>query len=639
MSRLRDWRLMILLIVDAILVNLSYIAAFYFKFINEIPETHIRNYISSSFFITIIYILSLFIFKLYKSLWTHAGIDEFLLCTGGCITGSVLSMLYGITISPGIPQNVSILGGILSFILIVGFRISFRVYRRSAFWFNKHNKENYKKVIIIGAGSAGTITINEMKKHPEMQYMPVGLIDDNKYKIGKTISGIKILGDRTKIKEIVKGKKVEEIIIAIPSLKEESKAELVKICKETGCKTKILPGIYDLINGNVTLHQIRDVNAEDLLCREPIILDYEEIWHYLEGKTILVTGGGGSIGSELCRQISRFNPKALLVLDIYENGAYDLYNELNLKFSKLNIKVLIASVTDRKILEKIFYEYKPEVVFHAAAHKHVPLMEDNPAQAIKNNVFGTLNVVECADKYCVKKFVMISTDKAVNPTNIMGASKRICEMIIQGMEKQSETEFVAVRFGNVLGSSGSVVPLFKRQIACGGPVTVTSEHITRYFMTIPEAAQLVLQASALAHGGEIFVLDMGNPVKIYDLACDLIKLSGLAPHKDIEVRITGLRPGEKLYEELLMAEEGLNKTKHKKIFIGKPISTDLNVLKRSFDELKFIIEVGNREELIRKIKEIVPTYRRINGFSDQECDEANIALIGEGLLVNSASAV
>jgi FlaA1/EpsC-like NDP-sugar epimerase len=609
MKRLRNWKVIPLITVDMVLVNLCYISAMYFRFSYNIPNTYINSYVESALVITFIYIICFYLFKLYKSLWTYASIDEFILSAGACIAASAFSIIYMMIKGNMLPFDVDVLAGIFSVLFICGFRMSFRICRTIKLHIKALNKSGFKKVLIIGAGSAGVTTINEMKSHPEMKYYPVALIDDNKNKIGTRVCGIKVFGNRTAISRIVQEKKVEEIIITIPTLSGEAKKEIIKICNETGCKVKSLPGVYELINEKVTLQHIRDVNVEDLLGREPITLDCQEISEYIMGKAVMVTGGGGSIGSELCRQISKFGPKELLILDFYENNAYDLQNELKYKYPRLNMKVLIASIRDKKRLEKIFYEFNPEVVFHAAAHKHVPLMEDNPSEAIKNNVFGTLNLAECADKYGTKRFVMISTDKAVNPTNVMGASKRICEMIIQAMDKNSRTEFVAVRFGNVLGSNGSVIPLFKRQVANGGPVTVTDENITRYFMTIPEAAQLVLQAGAYAKGGEIFVLDMGKPIKIYDLACDLIRLSGFEPHSDIKIEITGLRPGEKLYEEILMAEEGLEKTRHNKIFIGKPTFSDINMLRAKLDEMRSVIEMGSKEDLIYKIAEIVPTYK------------------------------
>ena len=449
-----------------------------------------------------------------------------------------------------------------------------------------------------------------MKNNKSSEYIPIALIDDNKYKVGKTILGIKVEGTRKDIVKVCKEKEIENIIFAAPSMNEDDKKEILDICKKTDCKVQMIPSIYSVIDGKVSLSQIKDVEIEDLLGRDPIELEMKGISRYIKDKTVLVTGGGGSIGSELCRQISKFNPHRLIIFDIYENNAYDIQNELKYKYPNLNLLVLIGSVRDKKRLEQVFNTYNPNIVFLAAAHKHVPLMEDSPMEAIKNNVFGTFNVVQCADKYNSERFVLISTDKAVNPTNVMGATKRICEMIIQSYDKISKTKFVAVRFGNVLGSNGSVIPLFKKQILRGGPVTVTDKNIIRYFMTIPEASQLVLQAGAFSNGGEIFVLDMGEPVKIYDLAYDLIKLSGYEPNKDIKIEITGLRPGEKLYEELLMSEEGLINTKHKKIFIGQPTFTDINILKEKLEDLRSIIEKDDIDELISKIEEIVPTYKK-----------------------------
>lgn len=626
MNILKRYKNLILMIIDIALINLAYLSAFFFRFIDGQDVGYLQNYIHNIAFITIIYIGVFFIFKFYKSLWIYASIDEFMLLICGCIIANVLSIVLGNIFNVDLPYGLSIVSGMIATIYILGFRISFRVYRRMVINFKNINKIGFKRVMIIGAGSAGTMIVNEIKRRPEMKLEPVALIDDSKYKQGTFVSGVKVFGGSKDIERIAKLRAVEEIIIAIPSLKSEDKKELIDIVKRTGCKMKIIPGVYELIQGKVISSQIREVQVEDLLGRDPVVLDNEGISDYITGKTVLVTGGGGSIGSELCRQISKYAPKRLMILDIYENNAYDLQNELKVKFPKLDLKIIIASVRDRKRVEKIFEEFKPEVVFHAAAHKHVPLMEDNPSEAIKNNVFGTLNVAECADRAGVKRLVLISTDKAVNPTNIMGASKRMCEMIIQAINKQSKTEFVAVRFGNVLGSNGSVIPLFKKQIASGGPVTLTNKNITRYFMTIPEASQLVLQAGAYAKGGEIFVLDMGKAVRIYDLACDLIRLSGFEPHKDIKIEVTGLRPGEKLFEELLMAEEGLGSTKHEKIFVGSPTFTDMNMLKKGFDEFRFIIENGDKEDLIRKVEELVPTYKRTpNDIVSNEDEEETAA--------------
>jgi FlaA1/EpsC-like NDP-sugar epimerase len=607
---IRKWRVPLLIFIDAVLINMAYIAALYYRFYYSVPKQYLNNYKSNFGIILLVYAVVFIVFGIYKSLWIYAGTDEFIVAIGGSAAAGVMAHMLTTMMGRALPFSVSTLATIFSTILICGFRITFRIYRRGIRLSLRKHKHEEKRVMIIGAGSAAALILKEMRLHKEIKYNPVALIDDSLFKLGTTLYGVKVYGNRRKIEEVAKAKDVDTIIIAIPSLCSESKKELIEICQRTQCKIKIVPGVYELIDERYLLSKIRDVEVEDLLGREAIKLDMEGISEYLEDKTILVTGGGGSIGSELCRQIVRFSPKQLLILDIYENNAYDLQNELRFNYPDLNMKVLIASVRDKKRMESIFKIFKPEVVFHAAAHKHVPLMEDNPSEAIKNNVFGTLNLSECADKYGTQRFVMISTDKAVNPTNIMGATKRMCEMIVQAMDKISNTEFVAVRFGNVLGSNGSVIPLFKKQIAKGGPVTLTHKEITRFFMTIPEASQLVLQAGAYAKGGEIFVLDMGKPVKIYDLACDLIKLSGFEPERDIKIEVTGLRPGEKLYEELLMSEEGLGETRHEKIFVGRPMAWDIEELKGKFEGLRFLIDSENREEIIGMIQEIVPTYRR-----------------------------
>ncbi|GKU31636.1 nucleoside-diphosphate sugar epimerase [Clostridium folliculivorans] len=608
MKYLKHHRGPLLALIDIMLINFSYIIALYFRFSFSIPKEYWSNYKLSIGFIIFIYMISLFAFGIYKSLWTYAGTDEFLLAVASCFAAGTVSIIFTKTVNLSLPFSVEILSSILATMLVCGFRIMFRIYRRILIIVGKIERNNMKRVMIVGAGSAGAMIIREMKSHNEMNYEPIVIVDDSSFKIGTSISGIKILGNRNSIERFVVEKEIDVILIAIPSLDRENKKQIIDICKKTGAKIKIVPGVYELIGETYLLNKIRDVDVEDLLGRDPIKLDMDGISDYLEDKVVLVTGGGGSIGSELCRQIVRFNPKQLLILDIYENNAYDLQNELKFKYPDLNLEVIIASVRDKRRLENIFKEFRPEVIFHAAAHKHVPLMEHNPSEAVKNNVFGTLNLAECANKFNVKRFVMISTDKAVNPTNIMGATKRMCEMIIQAMDKISETEFVAVRFGNVLGSNGSVIPLFKKQIAQGGPITLTHKDITRFFMTIPEASQLVLQAGAYANGGEIFVLDMGKPVKIYDLAVDLIKLSGLEPNVDIEIKVTGLRPGEKLYEELLMDEEGLDNTSHEKIFVGRPMADNIEELKRKLSELRFILEKEGKEEIFYKVMEIVPTY-------------------------------
>ncbi|MBU3073194.1 polysaccharide biosynthesis protein [Clostridium estertheticum] len=611
MKVLGKWKKPILMLSDAVLINLAYILAFFFIYNYKNFRFYSSSYKEIALIVTVIYITCFYIFKLYESLWKYASIDEFMLVIGACLTSNIVMIAFVRIIGHPFAYGVSIIACAFSIIFIVGLRMSFRVYGRFESMVNCNaSKIVQSRVMIIGAGSAAAMVIKEMKSSSQSKYMPIAVIDDEVYKKGNNIAGVKVLGNRKDIPKIVIEKNIETILIAIPTIEDEDKEEILEICKKTNCKIEIIPGMYEIINGKVSLNQIRKVEIEDLLGRKAVKLDMQGITSYITNKTVLVTGGGGSIGSELCRQIIKFNPKQLIVFDIYENNAYDLQMELEYKYPKLDLLVLIGSVRDKKRLEDVFEKYSPNIVFHAAAHKHVPLMENSPMEAIKNNVFGTYNVAECAHKFNVERFVMISTDKAVNPTNVMGATKRMCEMIIQSMDKISKTHFVAVRFGNVLGSNGSVIPLFKKQIEHGGPVTLTNKYITRFFMTIPEAAQLVLQSGAYAQGGEIFVLDMGKPVKIYDLAWDLIKLSGFVPDEDIKIEITGLRPGEKLYEELLMSEEGLTNTKHEKIFIGKPTFTDLSVMKEKMLELAVIIEKDDVQLLIDKIGEIVPTYNR-----------------------------
>lgn len=464
------------------------------------------------------------------------------------------------------------------------------------------------QVMIVGAGNAGRTIIKEIKSSDKINMYPACAIDDDEGKIGQDINGVRVVGNTTEIEKYAEKYKIEQIIITMPSVKKDVVARILAECQKTNCKVKILPGVYQLVNGNVSIKHTKDVEITDLLGREPVKVNLDEIMGYIENKVVLVTGGGGSIGSELCRQIATHSPKKLIIVDIYENNAYDIQQELRRKLPDLNLEVLIASVRDAKRIDSIFNKYKPEIVFHAAAHKHVPLMEDSSCEAVKNNVGGTYKVADAAGRFGVKKFILISTDKAVNPTNVMGATKRICEMIIQSFNDKYETDYVAVRFGNVLGSNGSVIPLFRKQIKEGGPITVTDKEIVRYFMTIPEAVSLVLQAGAYAKGGEIFVLDMGEQVKIYDLAINMIKLSGYEPFKDIDIVITGLRPGEKLYEERLMDEEGLKKTENEKISIGKPLSFDRA---KFFENVsKLVEEAYNENDKIKQlIKELVPTYK------------------------------
>ncbi|MCX0376047.1 polysaccharide biosynthesis protein [Clostridium perfringens] len=626
-----------LMSLDTLIIVNSYILAFIIRFNFDFIMDERNGLILFLPVIVTIYLMMLSIFKMYKSIWTIVGIDEVAFGLIACLIATGIILIISTIISSiyYIDHVTVLLAGLFIMIFTIGIRVSFRIYRRmishGRVLLNSSNISNLEKILIIGAGSCGQLIIEEVRKQNPIKQKVIGVIDDNPSKIGTYLRGIKILGNRNKIIAISEEKNVDLILIAMPSVDGKVKKEIIEICQSTRAKVKIIPGMYELIGGKVSLNRMRDIDLRDLLGREEVILDKQGIKDYIENKVVMVTGGGGSIGSELCRQIAKFSPKLLLILDIYENNAYELENEIISNFKNLKEKVLIASVREEKRLENIFNEYKPQVIFHAAAHKHVPLMERNPEEAIKNNVIGTLNVAECAHKYGAERFVLISTDKAVNPTNVMGASKRMCEMIIQAIDKNSNTEFVAVRFGNVLGSNGSVIPLFKKQIAKGGPVTLTHKKITRYFMLIPEAAQLVLQAGAYAKGGEIFVLDMGNPVLIYDLAKDLIKLSGFEPEIDIKIEITGLRPGEKLYEELLMDEEGLRKTSHEKIFIAKPGEYDFEMLKLGVNALKKIADLGDVETLKTALQFIVKTYKRLDTENNSVFNEVALHEASEAI--------
>lgn len=603
-------RVLFLFAMDFILINAAFILAYllrlesifinplYKNFVAEIPKLIIIN--------SIIKLAAFMVFKLYNSLWKYAGVYELTRIILASFVSNTFMLGYVFLTRTPIPRSIFIITFFIDCFSIGALRFGYRVFRR------RINGDililrSSKKILIIGAGDAGASLINEYHLHPELKSTPVALIDDNRGKLGKKLNGVTVVGTRNDIVKAVEDKGIDEIVIAIPSASAKTINELYNICSGTKCKVKILPSLSQLIDETVSVQKIRDVHIEDLLGRDPIKLDNTEIGSLINDRVVMVTGGGGSIGSELCRQIAAFSPKQLVILDNYENNAYDIQNELLVKYPGLNLVAIIANVREKPRLERIFRTYSPDIIFHAAAHKHVPLMETNPTEAIKNNIFGTLNVAECADKYGAKRFVMISTDKAVNPTNIMGATKRVAEMIIQAFSRHSKTEFVAVRFGNVLGSNGSVIPLFKKQIEQGGPVTVTDPEIIRYFMTIPEAVQLVLQAGAMAKGGEIFVLDMGDPVKIYDLARNLIKLSGFEPDVDIKIEFTGLRPGEKLYEELLLAEEGVEATKNNKIYVAKPLHTDLVILRREIECLKDIIS-NNADQVRDYMKVIVPNY-------------------------------
>ena len=575
---------------------------------NKIPTNTEQIYITLVMYM-IVHTISFTLFKCYSSLWRYAGQEELV----SIVIGSTIYVPVFIILNTYMNTNNSILFFILNAIFITTFtggaRLLYRTGRRVKLRTAPMN--NATKVLIIGAGSAGKMVIEELKDNPQLGKVAVGIIDDDINKIGRLIHNVKVLGNKESIKKIVDKYEIDEIIIAIASSTKIQKQEIIKICRQTKCTVKIIPGVYEIIDGKIDIKKIRDVEIEDLLGREVVNVDLESISEYIKNQVVVITGGGGSIGSELCRQIASFSPKHLVIIDNYENNAYAIQQELVSKYKDtLNLSTIIASIREEVRMDEIFREYKPDVVFHAAAHKHVPLMENSPSEAIKNNIFGTLNVAKLAHKYSVRKMVLISTDKAVNPTNIMGATKRAAEMLIQTLNNHSETEYVAVRFGNVLGSNGSVIPLFKKQIAEGGPVTITHPDIIRYFMTIPEAVQLVIQAGSMAKGGEIFVLDMGEPVKIVDLANNLIRLSGFEPGEDIKIEYTGLRPGEKLYEELLMNDEGLIKTDNKKIYIGQQIKLNEKEIEKHLDMLAKVIENEEVEFIDGIMRELVSTYIR-----------------------------
>lgn len=604
-------RRVFLICYDIVAVYMAAILALLIRFELKFSGEMLRYWGVINPYMLLIIPVSLLIFAIchmYSSLWSYAGANEMVNIVVACVLASVSQVVIVTYIPPldkGMPRSYYLLFCVTLFVLEFASRFAYRMIRSIA---NKRVEAGIKtNVMIVGAGLAGEALIREITNSCYVNKKVVCVIDDTPAKVGNYIHGIRIVGNRHAIPEAAKKYNIDEIMIAIPSASAEEIKEILDICKETGCKLKRLPGLYQLVNGDVSVSSLKDVDVNDLLGREPIKVDLDSIMGYVSDKVVLVTGGGGSIGSELCRQIAGHHPRQLVIVDIYENTTYDIQNELKEKYPGLNLVVLIASVRNTKRMDLIFKKYRPDIVYHAAAHKHVPLMEDSPNEAVKNNVLGTWKVVQAADKWGVKRFVMISTDKAVNPTNIMGATKRICEMIIQTYDKRSKTEFVAVRFGNVLGSNGSVIPLFKKQIEHGGPVTVTHPDIIRYFMTIPEAVSLVLQAGAYAKGGEIFVLDMGEPVKILDLARNLILLSGHKPDEDIKITFTGLRPGEKLYEEMLMKEEGMQNTANRMIHIGKPIEMDDKKFLLQLENLKEYV-VQEPEDIREHVKEIVPTY-------------------------------
>ena len=562
---------------------------------------------------------------LYAIMWGVSGIREMMQVLLACLVAALAQSVGILLLDARMPRSYYMLWFVLMAGAAISGRVSFQVLQKITDRINRFLEKNIPpRVMIIGAGKAGTLILKEMKASERVHGYPVCIIDDDKDKQGRVIDGVSIMGSRRDIARLVREKGIDEIYVAIPTAPPEDIRDILKICQGTGCQVKILPGVYQLMNGEVTISRLRKVEIEDLLGREPVNVNLDEIMGYVKGKVVLVTGGGGSIGSELCRQLAGHKVKQLIIFDIYENNAYEIQQELKRKYPHLDMVVLIGSVRNTNRLDYLFRTYRPDIVYHAAAHKHVPLMEDSPNEAIKNNVLGTYKTARAAIKYKAQRFILISTDKAVNPTNIMGASKRLCEMVVQMSNQKSSTEFVAVRFGNVLGSNGSVIPLFKQQIESGGPVTVTHKDIIRYFMTIPEAVSLVIQAGAYAKGGEIFVLNMGNPVRILDMAENLIRLSGYEPYKDIDICFTGLRPGEKLYEELLMDEEGLQKTVNDRIFIGKPIDMDYDRFERALQRLgeAALSETANMRLLVH---ELVPEYHYKNMDSDIAAAEAAVS--------------
>ena len=597
----------LLLIVDVLVIQLSSFLGLWIRFdmqISRIPGNYVDAVTQNAVINTIFTLAVFFVLRLYSFMWSVAGMKEELHIVIACILSSLFQISGMTMLELRVPRSYFGIFFVSLAACETVVRLSYRIGRSLR---SSYGKAQGKRVMIVGAGTSGSMILKEMMTSTYTDGYVVCFVDDDKNKQGKFLNGIPIAGMRDDIPKLAEHYEVEEIYIAMPSAPGSETRKILEICRETDCELKILPGIYQLLNGDVSVSKLRKIEIEDLLGREPIRVNLNEIMGYVSNKVILVTGGGGSIGSELCRQIASHNPKQLIVFDVYENNAYDLQQELKRAYPELNLVVLIGSVRNTHRVESVFEKYRPHIVYHAAAHKHVPLMEESPNEAVKNNVFGTYKTAMAADKYNTERFVLISTDKAVNPTNIMGASKRMCEMVVQMMNRHSRTEFVAVRFGNVLGSNGSVIPLFKKQIEEGGPVTVTHRDIIRYFMTIPEAVSLVLQAGAYAKGGEIFVLNMGEPVRILDLAENLIRLSGYEPYEDIEIEFTGLRPGEKLYEEMLMDEEGLQDTPNRLIHIGKPIEFDEELFKNQLDEL---YEIANRDsgQIKEAVRKIVPTY-------------------------------
>ena len=606
-------RVACLVLADLILINLSAFLALYIRFEFDFRQlyatTFLRDMLIYAGINSACTILIFHILKLYNSLWEFASVSELVRITLGCFFSAVFYMVGMFMLHLTVPRSFPAIYMLILCLLCGALRLSYRCVRRTRAGLRS---EGEKRTMLIGGGQAGAIALREFQTSPRSENKVVCIIDDAPNKVGSYLGGVKIVGGRSAIARMAEKYDIDEIILAIPSASRQEKLQILNYCHNTSCTLRTLPGICQLANGEVRIEQIREVDIEDLLGRETVKIDLDEVAAYITGKTVLVTGGGGSIGSELCRQAAAQRPERLIIFDIYENNAYDIQMELRRTHPELDLVVLIGSVRDRARVMQVFDRYRPDLVCHAAAHKHVPLMETSPFEAIKNNVFGTYNVAQAADRFGTQRFILISTDKAVNPTNVMGASKRLCEMIVQMMNDRSATEYVAVRFGNVLGSAGSVIPLFRKQIRSGGPVTVTDKRVIRYFMTIPEAVQLIFQAGAYARGGEIFVLDMGEPVRIDDLARNMIRLSGFEPDVDIPIVYTGLRPGEKLYEELLLSGEGMQKTKNDLIYIGHEIAFDPAAFEENLMLLRAIPE-SDEPALRAKLRELVPTFHAPDG--------------------------
>ena len=628
MKIINSYSKLLMFLMDVCIISISAVVANILLTNKEIifSATNLVTIKNSVLIAIVVYEIYFIFLKVYKHITRFENGKDYFVYIFACLLAGITLAATRFILKIDINSvRKQILGAFITSIGIVGLRIAIRFFMSLLMQERDSGDGKRYNVLIIGAGYAGRDIIKSIKQTMNEKYNIVGIIDDDKSKLNCSINGVDVIGNRNQIVNICNKKEIDEIFFAISKIDKKKKKEILEICQETGKKIRILPTTEDIIRNKNMYQNLREVDIEDILGRDPVKLDNKKIGTLIEGKTILITGAGGSIGSELCRQIIKYNPSRMVLFDIYENNLYDIELELKSIYKHIEIDAIVGSVRDLKKLESVFETYNPYLVFHAAAHKHVPLMENSPLEAIKNNVFGTYNVANCADKYKARKMILISTDKAVNPTNIMGATKRLCEMIIQVKNKTSKTEYAAVRFGNVLGSNGSVVPLFKKQIAEGGPVTVTHKDIIRYFMTIPEAAQLVLQAMSYAKGGEIFVLDMGEPVKIYDLAVSLIKLSGYEPDVDIPIVFTGLRPGEKLYEELLMKEEGLQKTENKKIYIGELTDLDEKDILEKLSKLKHLIEDENTpiQEIKETIHEVVPTYILKNvGADDSVCPKA-----------------